>query len=176
MYSIFLVYHHKVLVYFIFLFFFLLIRPPPRSTRIDTLFPYPTLFRSEPRRRPLRAARRGSGSLPWPLHNPIPVRVGRSRDTHRRRTPSVILSACQGSQRARCRREKAIQRAACQPRRIAASIAPMPSRVLPDRFVPVLIPPLLLASLLPVRCGRTDERRVGKEGGRTCRSRWGPFN
>src|SRR3546814_5605207 len=25
-----------------------MIRPPPRSTRTDTLFPYPTLFRSEP--------------------------------------------------------------------------------------------------------------------------------
>src|SRR3546814_17487513 len=28
-------------------FFFLMIRRPPRSTRTDTLFPYPTLFRSE---------------------------------------------------------------------------------------------------------------------------------
>src|SRR3546814_1884217 len=28
------------------LFFFLIIRRPPRSTRTDTLFPYPTLFRS----------------------------------------------------------------------------------------------------------------------------------
>src|SRR3546814_12134185 len=34
-------------VYFIF-FFFLSIRRPPRSTRTDTLFPYTTLFRSEP--------------------------------------------------------------------------------------------------------------------------------
>src|SRR3546814_12378728 len=31
---------------FIFHFFFLMIRRPPRSTRIDTLFPYTTLFRS----------------------------------------------------------------------------------------------------------------------------------
>src|SRR3546814_3139058 len=30
----------------LFLFFFLMIRRPPRSTRTDTLFPYPTLFRS----------------------------------------------------------------------------------------------------------------------------------
>src|SRR3546814_5439727 len=29
-----------------FLFFFLMLRRPPRSTRTDTLFPYPTLFRS----------------------------------------------------------------------------------------------------------------------------------
>src|SRR3546814_18293749 len=28
-------------------FFVLMIRRPPRSTRTDTLFPYPTLFRSE---------------------------------------------------------------------------------------------------------------------------------
>src|SRR3546814_14718060 len=31
-------------------FFFLMIRRPPRSTRTDTLFPYPTLFRSLERR------------------------------------------------------------------------------------------------------------------------------
>src|SRR3546814_12127475 len=30
------------------LFFFLMIRRPPRSTRTDTLFPYTTLFRSQP--------------------------------------------------------------------------------------------------------------------------------
>src|SRR3546814_17551654 len=29
------------------LFLFLVIRRPPRSTRTDTFFPYPTLFRSE---------------------------------------------------------------------------------------------------------------------------------
>src|SRR3546814_17726196 len=34
----------------VFIFFFLMIRRPPRSTRIDTLFPYTTLFRS-PRKR-----------------------------------------------------------------------------------------------------------------------------
>src|SRR3546814_15894271 len=30
-------------------FFFLMIRRPPRSTRTDTLFPYTTLFRSQPK-------------------------------------------------------------------------------------------------------------------------------
>src|SRR3546814_5809361 len=29
-----------------YIFFFLMIRRPPRSTRTDTLFPYPTFFRS----------------------------------------------------------------------------------------------------------------------------------
>src|SRR3546814_1094702 len=36
---------------FFLLFFFLMIRRPPRSTRTDTLFPYTTLFRSDPRPR-----------------------------------------------------------------------------------------------------------------------------
>src|SRR3546814_11329500 len=35
-----------VLLFFLF-FFFLMIRRPPRSTRTDTLFPSPTLFRSQ---------------------------------------------------------------------------------------------------------------------------------
>src|SRR3546814_11035014 len=33
-------------LFFLYFFFFLMIRRPPRSTRTDTLFPYPTLFRS----------------------------------------------------------------------------------------------------------------------------------
>src|SRR5210317_2517340 len=33
---------------FFFLFFFLMIRRPPRSTPYPTLFPYTTLFRSQP--------------------------------------------------------------------------------------------------------------------------------
>src|SRR3546814_17702549 len=38
-----------ICLFFLFIylcFFFLMIRRPPRSTRTDTLFPYPTLFRS----------------------------------------------------------------------------------------------------------------------------------
>src|SRR6059058_6401090 len=33
-------------LFFFFFVFFLMIRPPPRSTRLYTLFPYTTLFRS----------------------------------------------------------------------------------------------------------------------------------
>src|SRR3546814_18188661 len=33
-------------MYTLFVIFFLSLRRPPRSTRTDTLFPYPTLFRS----------------------------------------------------------------------------------------------------------------------------------
>src|SRR3546814_14818398 len=35
-------------MFFLFSVFFLMIRRPPRSTRTDTLFPYTTLFRSQP--------------------------------------------------------------------------------------------------------------------------------
>src|SRR5213076_3590836 len=38
--------YHLVFVIFFFFIFFLMIRRPPRSTRLVTLFPYTTLFRS----------------------------------------------------------------------------------------------------------------------------------
>src|SRR3546814_2084371 len=55
-----------------------MIRRPPRSTRTDTLFPYPTLFRSQdvdlrdrgtalPHRREF-SGRSGSTVDPWPLY------------------------------------------------------------------------------------------------------------
>src|SRR3546814_14139742 len=64
-------------------FFFLMIRRPPRSTRIDTLFPYTTLFRSggplhaRPHRRHRGADRRGL------------VPLARA---HRRRLPQLHLA------------------------------------------------------------------------------------
>src|SRR3546814_21039564 len=55
---------------------FLMIRRPPRSTRTDTLFPYTTLFRSNPDNVHSRHVRAGGGSaiprlrgaLSVPLH------------------------------------------------------------------------------------------------------------
>src|SRR3546814_7832066 len=46
-------------------FFFLMIRLPPRSTRTDTLFPYPTLFRS--RGHACRGHRPDDGPVPGRL-------------------------------------------------------------------------------------------------------------
>src|SRR3546814_14767368 len=47
------------------IFFFLMIRRPPRSTRTDTLFPYTTLFRSQPdHHRRCDAANRGRAAGP----------------------------------------------------------------------------------------------------------------
>src|SRR5881396_4100704 len=42
--------YNTLLFFYLFLVFFLMIRRPPRSTRYETLFPYTTLFRSDPRR------------------------------------------------------------------------------------------------------------------------------
>src|SRR3546814_13267696 len=44
-----------------FFFFFLMIRRPPRPNRTDTLFPYPTLFRSVARADPRTEAQVGEG-------------------------------------------------------------------------------------------------------------------
>src|SRR3546814_13459873 len=71
-----------------------MIRCPPRSTRTDTLFPYPTLFRSTvPRgiRQASSAARRGgSGRMP----SPEGLNQGRSGqlalDRRRTWTPSPV--------------------------------------------------------------------------------------
>src|SRR3546814_20139413 len=56
-------------------------RAPPRSTRTDTLFPYPTLFRSAERAAPIhlssddrarRAEHQGSGNAAPLAHQPAP--------------------------------------------------------------------------------------------------------
>src|SRR3546814_19256111 len=53
-----------------FRFFFLMIRRPPRSTRTDTLFPYTTLFRSRPLRRPTHRAAAPRHRLRLPVPPP----------------------------------------------------------------------------------------------------------
>src|SRR3546814_2015172 len=50
-------------------------RPPPRSTRTDTLFPYTTLFRSEPVR--IRLSFEIGEDFGLPREHPRPARVGR---------------------------------------------------------------------------------------------------
>src|SRR3546814_19095638 len=65
-----------------FYFFFIMIRRPPRSTRTDTLFPYPTLFLShEVRLR--RAARRDPRARDRSFARIIPICVDKN--------PSLLL-------------------------------------------------------------------------------------
>src|SRR3546814_3248976 len=66
------------------LFFFLMIRRPPRSTRTDTLLPYPTLFRS---RRHHAAGER----LPS-VHRPRERDLQRRHHRHGGRLPSGGLT------------------------------------------------------------------------------------
>src|SRR2546430_9143973 len=71
--------HHSFLLYY---FFFLMIRRPPRST----LFPYTTLFRSAPARRPDRGNARATApdTPPIPDTTPAPLRTpARSGETAR---------------------------------------------------------------------------------------------
>src|SRR3546814_8405352 len=63
-------------MFYLFLFFFLMIRRPPRSTRTDTLFPYTTLFRSRPVKRPVSPSTKApphteasTEPSPWRLRN-----------------------------------------------------------------------------------------------------------
>src|SRR3546814_9750492 len=58
--------------------FFLMVRRPPRPTRTDTLFPYPTLFRSRGDRA-TRAAEAGDGAGRSALCGSVPARLSASR-------------------------------------------------------------------------------------------------
>src|SRR3546814_13648156 len=60
---------------FYYCLFFLMIRRPPRSTRTDTLFPYTTLFRSDP----LPELPHGRGRADRPGDHPVPRSAGRGR-------------------------------------------------------------------------------------------------
>src|SRR3546814_285011 len=77
----FLYYVYSIFVLdFFFFFFFLIIRRPPRSTRTDTLFPYTTLFRSDPGRllQPHGGRRRAGADALLPRHRQCFVLSARS--------------------------------------------------------------------------------------------------
>src|SRR3546814_18409877 len=130
--------------------FFLMIRPPPRSTRTDTLFPYPTLFRFHP-----RAVR------PLPRQGP-PHRDRRARSAPPRAAPGQLGA----------RQRRAAPRwppaAPALPRRPGAAA----------RAAGALTGPLAAGAPSPLapsasRAGtldrmrmerRSDERHVGKDG------------
>src|SRR3546814_4374497 len=79
-----------------FLVFFLMILRPPRSTRTDTLFPYTTLFRSDPlprgeaRRRPSAWHRAGDGRRYRRRHFPCAA----ARDYGAHRQPPAARRDC----------------------------------------------------------------------------------
>src|SRR3546814_7282779 len=150
-----------------------MLRRPPRSTRTDTLFPYTTLFRSdrllsESVRDPVPRARRAlvrGAARHWP------------RRAHRRRRPPrdaiapfVELGLC--PRRGPDSGDHRIYRlpvgdAIRLDLLCRAGDAADDDRRVADR------------RRLPSRAGtdaRSEESRVGKECGSTCRSRWSPYH
>src|SRR3546814_17384832 len=145
-----------------------MIRRPPRSTRTDTLFPYTTLFRSG---RPPRARAR-----PPP---PLEPRLGRS--------PRGVLRHQPGRLRAARRRGRP---PAADPRLRRRPHPPQPGAAVRCDGPPPVDRGCLRQGLpgglgrVPRVRGRrpagapedrSEERRVGQEGVRPCRSRWCPY-
>src|SRR3546814_13705531 len=127
-----------------------MIRRPPRSTRTDTLFPYTTLFRSR------RFAQRDAVDADLDLDD--------------------ILDAVRGA---------GVEFLLLHPARGVGDIG----RVAPDALAKALeaaagagavdlgrLVARRLGELFADRGGRSEERRVGKEGVSTCRSRCAPYH
>src|SRR3546814_19150041 len=134
-----------------------MIRRPPRSTRTDTLFPYTTLFRS---------ARSGLWRFAAPEYYALALEISIGIATYifvtgdaqseRLLTPALVA---------------AIMVANLVP--AMALIVLTGSRIARARAVRSMAGG---SGRLHVRLVRSEERRVGKEGGSTCRSRWSPDN
>src|SRR3546814_12584782 len=141
-----------------------MIRRPPRSTRTDTRFPYPTLFRS-----PDAALRFVAAELQHQA-----ARAGEVRDA------ATARPGREGLQR------DAAQRWRSDPGRLPdAPVRRAVEGVRRDgrgRVVRADVPPAVRpgAAAQVDRTGRrrarSEERRVGKECVSTCSSRWSPYN
>src|SRR3546814_15906366 len=128
-------------------FFFLMIRRPPRSTHTDTLFPYPTLFRSPPGR-------------PAPRH---PSTGGYSRA----RRVGGGGRTCTGSWDARLH-------GGGEAGNRAANGGGM--RLTLRCHLQTPCDDVKRIDVVVERLTRSDERRVGKECVCTCRTRWSPYH
>src|SRR3546814_19669290 len=128
-----------------------MIRRPPRSTRTDTLFPYTTLFRSRAGEA-LRAAARQGGSL--------------QRD-------GAALAAAHGPNAPHPHRGPQSRRREARPLRAGRRRGGVRFSL---RSTTLATPRSSCSGLTRAPRARSDERRVGKEGVSTCRSRWLPYN
>src|SRR3546814_12167897 len=126
-----------------------MLRRPPRSTRTATLFPYTTLFRSGE-----ALPERPGGDF----HARGVAALGMSR---RLAAPLPELLDVVERQVVAGDVQQAVQQ-----RRAVAGREHEAVAVGPQRIGRVVLQEVL----------RTAERRVGKEGGRKCRSRWSPYN
>src|SRR3546814_19389912 len=129
--------------------FFLMRRRPPRSTRTDTLFPYPTLFRSDQFLRKAGGHGEIEGVAPVEIFRPLRV-AAEIRDR------GLDLDGPHPAVRGEAEQVDAPARA--QTEFGDDAIAHRPPQ-----------PPAATRHLCG---GGSEERRVGKEGVRTGRSRW----
>src|SRR3546814_19594371 len=120
---------------------------PPRSTRTDTLFPYTTLFRSQSSHCPARLQSAFVLASAPPLAPAAP--------------PVALASALSGAGRLVNRRTSENRRETVGARRFLREQSSTLGRHIGAGWTWTL---------------RSEERRVGKECVRTCRSRWSPYH
>src|SRR3546814_11387488 len=127
-----------------------MIRRPPRSTRTDTLFPYTTLFRSRDDPDAARAQVFGkAGARPRLGHLQPQMETIRMRG---------VFGATQDT----CGESLTLVR--------------FVAYRLQDRLGGAVADPACRDRERRGRGHRSEERRVGKECVRTCRSRWSPYH
>src|SRR3546814_18864648 len=133
-----------------------MIRRPPRSTRTDTLFPYPTSFRSSPLQDP-----GGDGRPELPARLPV-VGAGTVEHSHvlgRLHPPEPGSDLGDVLQR---------------PVDVAVAVHVRPERPPPGLLEAGVVDGVeaVLARARP----RSEARRAGNEIVSTCRSRWSPYH
>src|SRR3546814_13956528 len=140
------------------IYFFLIIPPPPSSTRTDSLFPYTTLFRSKPT---LGDAAHHAGLWDGPV-KPLAANLLDGA--------GLVVDALFGAGLSRPLHGSCAQFIAALKRsNIPVCAVDLPSGLAGASGA-------LLGDAAPAELPRSEERRVGKECVRTCRSRWSPSN
>src|SRR3546814_11633267 len=137
-----------------------MIRRPPRSTRTDTLFPYTTLFRS--------------GGIHLAGGNIIDARIHTTRDGLA--LDNFLVQDPLGRPFAEAgqiqRLTRAIEDALANRQKLLPKLE---ARALPRaRAEAFRVAPSVF--VVNNASNRPEERRVGKESGSTCRSRWAPYH
>src|SRR3546814_15802706 len=134
-----------------------MIRRPPRSTRTDTLFPYTTLFRSCPRHR------QGlSLLLLWrrlPARSTAPEKAAPEKAAHRMTSLGLSFQVTATDGAARRGRLSTAHGIVNTPAFMTVGTAGTVKGLTPEQVA-------------ARGAERSEERRVGKECGRTGRSRW----
>src|SRR3546814_19731270 len=129
-----------------------MIRRPPRSTRTDTLFPYTTLFRS---------------GVPGGGTNLVAH--------HRQVTRNHVERTLELAQDLRVRGESVDLVVWPENATAVDPLEDAQTRALIQQAVVAVDAPPLVGGIVDAEAS-SEERRVGKAGVSTCRSRWAPYH